>query len=82
VHLINPRDLVPESNMPAYPWLADAEIDATQTTAKMAGMQTLGVPYSDEDIAGAADVVAGKTELEALIAYLHHLGTAVKQQDM
>ncbi len=80
VHLINPRDVVPESNMPAYPWLAKAEIDATQTAAKMTGMQTLGVPYSDEDIAGAAAAVAGKTEIEALIAYLQHLGTAIKAQ--
>ncbi len=80
VHLINPRDVVPESNMPSYPWLADAEIDASVTPAKLAGMQTLGVPYTDEDITGAAAAVEGKTELEALIAYLQHLGMAIKNR--
>jgi len=74
VHLINPRDLVPESNMPGYPWLAEAEIDALATARKVAAMRTLGVPYSEEDIAAAADQVQGKTELDALVAYLQHLG--------
>jgi cytochrome c oxidase cbb3-type subunit 2 len=78
VHLINPRDLVPESNMPAYPWLATAPADAESVPAKMRALRRLGVPYSDADIAGAADAVKGKTELEALIAYLQGLGTALR----
>ena len=80
VHLRNPRDLVPESNMPSYPWLAEAGIDANQTPRKVAAMQTLGVPYSDNDISTAAAQVAGKTEMDALIAYLQYLGTAVKNR--
>jgi len=80
VHLINPRDLVPESNMPAYPWLEDALVDAGKTPTKMKGMQTLGVPYTDEDIAGAEAAVEGKTEMDVLIAYLQHLGSAVKNR--
>ena len=80
VHLINPRDLVPESNMPAYPWLEDAVVDADGTAAKMSAMQTLGVPYSDADIAGAQAAVEGKTELEALIAYLQNLGVVMKNR--
>jgi cytochrome c oxidase cbb3-type subunit 2 len=78
VHLMNPRDVVPESNMPRYSWLADATVDSTKTADKMRAMRTVGVPYSDEDIAGAAAQVEGKTELEALIAYLQGLGTAVR----
>ena len=78
VHLINPRDLVPESNMPAYPWLAARSADAESAPAKMRALRRLGVPYSDADIAGAADAVRGKTELEALIAYLQGLGTALR----
>jgi len=77
VHLLNPRDLVPESNMPAYPWLATRSADATGVAAKLAALRTLGVPYTDQDIAGAAAAVEGKTELDALIAYLQNLGTAV-----
>lgn len=80
VHLINPRDVVPESNMPSYPWLEDAEIDAEATPGKLAGMKMLGVPYSDEDIAGASAAVEGKTELDALIAYLQHLGLIMKNR--
>jgi cytochrome c oxidase cbb3-type subunit 2 len=75
VHLINPRDVVPESNMPGYPWLDRNEIDAGGTAAKMTTLRTLGVPYSDEQIAAAASEVDGKTEMEALIAYLQGLGT-------
>lgn len=75
VHLINPRDVVPESNMPGYPWLDRNEIDAGGTAAKMTTLRTLGVPYSDEQIAAAATEVDGKTEMEALIAYLQGLGT-------
>ncbi|MEE4184801.1 MAG: cytochrome-c oxidase, cbb3-type subunit II [Gammaproteobacteria bacterium] len=80
VHLMNPRDLVPESNMPSYPWLAEATLDGTQTGKKIAAMRTLGVPYTDEDISSAAAQVSGKTELDALIAYLQYLGTAVKNR--
>lgn len=78
VHLVNPRDVVPESNMPGYPWLERNVIDETVTPKKLKAMQTLGVPYTDEDIAKAAEEVKGKTEIEALIAYLQGLGTAVK----
>src|SRR6056297_1399727 len=75
VHLINPRDVVPESNMPAYPWLAENVIDETMTPRKLKAMRTLGVPYTDEDIAGAGDAVKGKTEMDAMVAYLQVLGT-------
>ena len=78
LHLMNPRDVVPESNMPRYSWLADATIDPEKTAGKLRAMQTLGVPYSDEDIAAASAQVEGKTELQALIAYLQGLGTAVR----
>ena len=74
-HLYNPRDVVPESNMPGYPWLARNEINAERTGDKMRTLPTLGVPYSDEQIEGAAAAVEGKTEMEALIAYLQDLGT-------
>ena len=69
-HLVNPRDVVPESNMPAYAWLADAHVDAGGTAGKMRALRRIGVPYSDADIDGAADAVKDKTEMEALIAYL------------
>jgi len=75
-HLVNPRDVVPESNMPAYAWLADAHVDAGGTAGKMRALRRIGVPYSDADIDGAADAVKDKTEMEALIAYLQGLGTA------
>src|SRR3954471_3687070 len=78
LHLANPRDLVPESNMPAYPWLLTAKVDDASIGAHMKGLRTVGVPYTDDEIAKAADSVRGKTELEALIAYLQVLGTAVK----
>ena len=78
IHLINPRDLVPESNMPAYPWLAKATVNPADMAPKMKALRTIGVPYSDEDIAGGAEAVKGKTELEAVIAYLQGLGTSVK----
>jgi cytochrome c oxidase cbb3-type subunit 2 len=80
VHLLNPRDLVPESNMPAYPWLTDRTIDGDTVTTKMRRLTMLGTPYSDEDIAGAAVAVEGRTELEALIAYLQGLGTEIGQR--
>jgi cytochrome c oxidase cbb3-type subunit 2 len=76
IHMMNPRDVVPESNMPAYPWLAEATVDGELVQKKMKVLQTLGDPYTDEEIAGAADAVNGATELEALIAYLQGLGTA------
>jgi len=74
VHLNNPRDVVPESNMPAYPWLAQNTVDAEQIEADMRGLRRLGDPYTDADLDGAAAAVAGKTELDALIAYLQGLG--------
>jgi cytochrome c oxidase cbb3-type subunit II len=76
-HLTNPRDVVPESNMPGFPWLAKNKLTGEMTAAKMKTLKLLGVPYTDADMSGAADEVKGKTEMEALIAYLQHLGTAV-----
>ena len=77
-HLLNPRDLVPESNMPAYPWLSKATVDGAGMAPRMKALRIVGVPYSDDDIAKSADAVKGKTELDALVAYLQVLGTAVK----
>jgi cytochrome c oxidase cbb3-type subunit 2 len=73
-HLLAPRSLVPRSNMPGYPWLAKAEIDGEDLKARMRALRMLGDPYTDADIAGAEDAVLGKTELDALIAYLQGLG--------
>ena len=78
VHLINPRDVVPESNMPRFPWLAESGIDGALTAKKMEALRKIGVPYTDEDIAGAAAAVEGKSELDALVAYLQGLGTNLK----
>jgi cytochrome c oxidase cbb3-type subunit 2 len=78
IHLINPRDVVPESNMPAYPWLEKNLVAAEGVPARMSAMKKMGVPYSDEEIAKGADDVKGKTELDAVIAYLQVLGTAIK----
>jgi cytochrome c oxidase cbb3-type subunit II len=78
IHLSNPRDLVPESNMPAYPWLAKANVDPADLPPRLRAMRTLGVPYTDAEIASAPQDVQGKTELDALVAYLQVLGTAVK----
>ena len=78
VHFMNPRDVVPESNMPGYPWLARNTVDGALVEKKMRTLAKLGHPYSEEDLSGAAAAVAGKTELEALIAYLQGLGTNVK----
>jgi len=80
VHLINPRDLVPESNMPAYPWLDKTVLTGDEMTKKLSVLKTLGHPYSDEEIASAKSDVAGKTEMEALIAYLQSLGLALKDK--
>ena len=79
LHLSNPRDVVPESNMPAYAWLDGEHIDPALTPKKLQLMRGLGVPYSKEDIAKAADDVRDKTEMDALIAYLQGLGVASKE---
>jgi cytochrome c oxidase cbb3-type subunit II len=78
LHLNNPRDLVPESNMPAYSWLAGAKLAPDDVAPKMRALRKVGVPYSDDEIAKAGDEVNGKTELDALVAYLQVLGTARK----
>jgi len=77
-HLNNPRDLVPESNMPGYPWLAKTAAKSDDIESKMRALRSVGVPYSDADIAGAAKQLAGKTEQDTLVAYLQVLGTALK----
>ena len=74
----DPRDVVPESNMPAYPWLAENVRDGADTPAKMRALRMVGVPYTDADVAGATDAVKGKTELDAVVTYLQGLGTAIK----
>lgn len=75
IHLNNPRDVVPESNMPRYPWLATAEVDGASLPTHMKALRTVGVPYTDEEIAKASEEVKGKTEMDAVIAYLQVLGT-------
>jgi cytochrome c oxidase cbb3-type subunit 2 len=77
-HLMQPRDLVPESNMPAYPWLATNRIDEFGTAAKLTALRRIGVPYTDEQIASAADEVRDKTEMDAMIAYLQGMGIAIR----
>lgn len=79
-HLYNPRNVVPESKMPAYPFLVENKLDGKETAKKMEVLRTLGVPYTDEDIAGAQDAVKGKTEMDALVAYLQGLGTIIKSK--
>ena len=74
IHLTNPRDVVPESNMPAYSWLEKSPVDGVSLPAHMAGLRKLGAPYSDEEIAKASEEVQGKTELDAVIAYLQAMG--------
>ncbi|GMU72252.1 MAG: cytochrome-c oxidase, cbb3-type subunit II [Burkholderiales bacterium] len=78
VHLQNPRNVVPESNMPAYPWLAKTPAYAGDIEAKFRALRTLGVPYTDEDIAKAAGELAGRTEEDAVVAYLQNLGITMK----
>jgi len=78
IHLTNPRDVVPESNMPAYPWLAKSAVDAAVMPGHMKALRTVGVPYTDDQIAKASEEVKGKTELDAVIAYLQVLGLALK----
>jgi cytochrome c oxidase cbb3-type subunit 2 len=78
VHLNNPRDVVPESNMPAYGWLAQSKVDADSIAARMRALRRVGVPYGDKDIEGATAAVQDRSEMEALIAYLQSLGTVLK----
>lgn len=80
LHLHNPRDVVPESNMPAYPWLFTDTIDGSVTPKKMEALRTVGVPYTDEDIAGAQAAVDGKLEIDALVSYLQQLGTIIQHR--
>jgi len=80
LHLLDPRKAVPESNMPEYPWLEDAKVDADDIMARMRVLRTLGDPYSDADIAAAPKALEGKTELDALVAYLQGLGIANEAQ--
>jgi cytochrome c oxidase cbb3-type subunit 2 len=80
VHLINPRDVVPESIMPGYPWLQDSPLDGSDIQAKMETLRRLGVPYTDEQVAAAPAQLDGKTEMDALIAYLQGLGTQIKSR--
>ena len=79
-HLYNPRDVVPESNMPSFPWLFDNDIDGSITGRKMSALRTVGVPYTDEDIAGAAAAVEGKKEIDAMVAYLQQLGLLIQRR--
>ena len=80
LHLMDPRALVPESNMPAYPWLAENLVDPELITTKVKALKLIGDPYTDEQIAGAAAAVEGRSELEALVAYLQGLGTNRKNR--
>ena len=79
-HLLNPRALVPESNMPAFPWLFERELDGEMTQAKLETLRALGVPYTDADIANARGAVIGKSEADALIAYMQQLGTLIRSR--
>ena len=78
LHLINPRDVVPESIMPGYPWMATKKLDGSSIQKKMKVLQTLGHPYSEEEVAAAPGELEGKTEMDALVAYLQVLGTSIK----
>jgi cytochrome c oxidase cbb3-type subunit 2 len=80
LHLLNPRELVPESNMPGYPWLARTAADAASIGSRMRALRMAGVPYSDQEIQAGPDALKGKTEMDALIAYLQVLGTALKSK--
>ena len=80
IHLINPRDVVPESNMPGYPWMAAVPANAADIEAKMRALHVIGVPYTEEQIKGARAELQGKSEMDALIAYLQGLGTALKSK--
>ena len=78
VHLVNPRDVVPESNMPGYAWLERTALDGRDLPARMSALRRLGVPYTQDEVGGAEAAVKGKTEMEALIAYLQGLGAALR----
>jgi len=80
VHLINPRDVVPESIMPGYPWLAEDELDGSDIQVKMEVLRTLGHPYTDDQIEAAPSELENKTELDAMVAYLQSLGTTIKKR--
>jgi cytochrome c oxidase cbb3-type subunit 2 len=80
IHLMNPREVVPESNMPGYPWMARVPADADGIEARMRALRLVGLPYSEEEIKGAAAQLKGKSEMDALIAYLQVLGTALKSK--
>ncbi len=79
-HLYNPRTVVPESNMPAFPWLYDNTLTGEHTESKMRGLSKVGVPYTEEDIEGAGEEVKGETEMDALVAYLQQLGTLLTEK--
>jgi cytochrome c oxidase cbb3-type subunit 2 len=79
-HLYNPRNVVPESNMPGFPWLFENTLDGALTGKKMKALRTVGVPYTDEDIANAQQAVAGAKEIDAVIAYLQNMGTLLKHK--
>jgi cytochrome c oxidase cbb3-type subunit 2 len=79
-HLYNPRNVVPESKMPSYPWLVENKLDGKDTATKMKALHSVGVPYTESDMAGARDAVKGKTEMDALVAYLQVLGTSLKNK--
>jgi cytochrome c oxidase cbb3-type subunit 2 len=79
-HLYNPRDVVPESIMPSYPWLFEDKVDGRDTPKKMKALRMVGVPYTDDDIEGAKAAVDGKPEIEALVAYLQQLGTVITKR--
>jgi cytochrome c oxidase cbb3-type subunit 2 len=80
IHLANPREVVPESNMPGYPWMAKVPADAADIEAKMRALRVVGLPYTDEEIKAAPEQLKGKSEMDALIAYLQVLGTALKSK--
>ena len=78
IHLNNPRDVVPESNMPAYPWLDKSALEPASIQPRMKALRTVGVPYTDEEIAKAPEQLKGKTEMDAVVAYLQGMGLALK----
>ena len=80
IHLINPREVVPESNMPGYPWMAKVPADAAGIEARMRALRVVGLPYTDEEIKAAPEALKGKSEMDALISYLQVLGTALKSK--
>ena len=80
IHLANPRDVVPESIMPGYPWLESTPLDSSDIESKMTALRNLGHPYTDEEINAAVAQLEGKTEIDALVTYLQNLGTVIKQR--